>query len=150
LPRWYWTIIYLPTPDRWTTVHVHEVGAWVKANSPPGGRVLTIDPIFPLEGGMKVYPEFAVGRFVHHVGEFMTAEERRRFHMAWAEELDRVLAERPPDAIFIEQRIHHLVPSFEAYAESHGFRARQLFVGEDKYILWTRTHDLQAARQAAR
>jgi hypothetical protein len=136
VPRWYWPVIYLPSPPRWTPVRVHEAGEWVRANTPAGGRVLTIDPLVPLEGGVKVYPEFAVGRFVNHVARYMSPEDRDRFQMTWSEELGRVLAKRPPDAIFVDSRVLFLAPAFQEYAEAHGFRRLDHPTGG--YILWTR------------
>jgi len=142
LPRWYWPVVRLPAPERWVPVEVHRVGEWIRDNTSPGDRVLTIDPVVPMEAGVKVYPEFAVGRFVHHVGPYMTPDERHRYRMTWAEELDRVLAERPPDAIFVDQRVLFLVPAFQEYAESHGFRRLDCPFGE--YILWTRPQSAAA------
>jgi 4-amino-4-deoxy-L-arabinose transferase-like glycosyltransferase len=136
LPRWYWPVIYLPTPERWTTVQVHRAGEWVRAHVPAGARVLTIDPLVPLEGGVTVYPEYAVGRFVMHVGRYMTPAERQRFQMAWGEELDRRLAERPPDAILCSHRLLPLAVPLEQYASAHGFRPVE--TADGAYRLWVR------------
>jgi hypothetical protein len=119
-PRWYWQAVYLPNVDAWTPICVHRVGEWIKYNSPPDARVMSADPLFPLEADMDAYTEFAVGRFVFHVGGLMRPAERARFQIAWGEHLERVLAERPPDAIFR----HAKSPSepLAAYARQHGFR----------------------------
>ena len=47
---------FLPTPQRWVPIQVHQVGEWVRADTPKGARVLTIDPLVPCEGGRQVYP----------------------------------------------------------------------------------------------
>jgi len=119
-PRWYWQAAYLPDVDAWTPMRVHQVGEWMKYHCPPGARVMTAEPLFPLEAGMEAYPEYAVGRFVFHVGELMQPEERAHYQMAWGEQLDRVLTDRPPDAIF--RHTKSPTEPLAAYARQHGFR----------------------------
>jgi hypothetical protein len=136
LPRWYWPVVNLPSPACWTTVRVHRLGEWVRAHVPAGARVLTIDPLVPLEGGVKVYPEYAVGRFVMHVGRYMTPEQRHRYDMVWGEELDVLLADRPPDAILASARLLSRTEEMERYAAAHGFR--KLETADGAYRLWVR------------
>ena len=136
LPRWYGGVASLARPGAWTPVAVHQAGEWVRANAPPRARVLTIDPAAPLEANMEVYPEFAVGRFISQVGRFLPPHQRRRYHMAFAEELDRVVAERPPDAVFCDQRVLGEAESLIRYATDHGFR--RLDSPDRRYILWVR------------
>lgn len=143
LPRWYWQVVYLPVVEGWTPMRVHETGAWIKSQCPPGARVMTADPVFVQEGGLAAYPEYAVGRFVFHVGDLMNPEDRRRFHMTYAEELDRVLGERPPDAIF--RHTKSPTTPLTAYASSHGFRKLDyqfsnwdLHQTQENFELWVR------------
>jgi hypothetical protein len=119
LPRWYWQVIYLPQIAEWTPVRIHQTGEWIKAHCAPGALVLTADPLFPLESGMRAYPEYTVGRFILLVGDQMSPEDRRRHRAAWGEELQRVLAERPPDAIFWHTR--SATECLTEYARHHRF-----------------------------
>lgn len=144
LPRWYWPVIYLPRVRDWTPLQVHRAGDWIKGHCPPGGRVLTADPLFPLEAGLGAYPDYAVGRFVLHVGGLMSPAERRRFHMSWGEELDRALAERPPDAVFRHARVPAAGPLAE-YARAHHFHKLDYhfsypaaFTEPEDFELWVR------------
>jgi hypothetical protein len=117
-PRWYWTAVYLPFPENWTPMCVASIGDWIKSQCPANTRVLTADPLFPLEGGLEAYEEFATGRFILQVSDLMPPEERQRYHMSWGEELNRVLEERPPQAILW----HTKGPdSLAKYAKEHGF-----------------------------
>ena len=127
-------------------MRVHEVAVRLRESCPPGARVLTLDPIYPLEAGLRTYPEFTVGRFIMHVGDLMTPPQRRRWTMAWGEELERVLAERPPDVILCNQAIRELYPPFEAYAARHGFVAQTHWYGEkEQFTLWIRQTESAAA-----
>src|SRR5262249_9363137 len=145
--RWYWQVIYLPRIDEWTPVKVHELGKWIKEQCPPNSRVLTADPIFPLEVGMEAYPEYAVGRFVFHVADQMTPADRKRFRMTCQEELDRVLGQRPPDAIFRD--IKAPTEDLAEYARKHHFRKLECqlvypskLTKPDHYELWIRDRNV--------
>jgi hypothetical protein len=104
LPRWYWPAYNLPFVSEWVPVQVHHKGMWVSAHVPPGARVLTIDPMVPLEAGVEIYPDYAVGRFIVLAGEVTNAAERQRYHLTYSEQLDRLFREHPPGAIFTDAR----------------------------------------------
>jgi len=131
-PRWYWQVIYVSTPSAWTPTQVHEVGRWIKHHNPRGARVLTIDPTFPLEAGMPVEPDFAVGRFIMQVGQFMSDRERRRQHMVWGEQLDRKLASAPPEVFFFHSRTIDQAPQLLRYAQEHHYRHIATADGESR------------------
>jgi hypothetical protein len=118
-PRWYWTALYLPFPEYWIPMRVANIGQWIKSQCPPHTRVLTADPLFPLEGGLDAYQEYATGRFILQVSDLIGPEEHRRYHMTWGAELDRVLRERPPGAIFWHTKGPSLLTQ---YARQNGFR----------------------------
>jgi hypothetical protein len=122
LPRWYWPVIRIASPQRWTTFAVHDASLWLKDHTPPGGRVLTTDLAVPLEAGIAVYPEYAVGRHVLHVGSYLSPQERRTLQIAWGEELRRVLAERPADAVFVDRRVLGDSAALIEYARARGFQ----------------------------
>jgi hypothetical protein len=122
LPRWYWSIVYLPTPERWVPVQVHRTSQWIRENTPSNGPVLTLDTLIPCESGQEIYPDYAVGRFMWHVGPYLSPELRHRHHVSWGKELDDLLVKRPPEAVLIDARIMGMVPEFVDYAHTHGFR----------------------------
>jgi hypothetical protein len=152
LPRWYWQVEYLPFVSDWVPIQVHRTGEWIKDHCPTNARVMTADPVFPLEAGLGAYPEYAVGRFVFHVGSLMNQEDRRRFHMAWGEELDTVMAQSPPDAIFRHTRVP--IAALAQYAQEHRYRrlehrltTRDPFSEEDQFELWVRDPAVASNKQ---
>jgi hypothetical protein len=136
LPRWYWPVVRVFSPQRWTPVAVHNASVWLKRHTPPGGRVLTTDTAVPLEAGLTVYPEYAVGRHALHIGRFMSADERRTLRIAYGEELGRVLAERPADAVFVDRRVLGDCTALIEYATARGFRP--MTSPDGAYELWVR------------
>ena len=121
LPFSYQNLISLSTPSRWTPMREHEVGERIRSATTPGALVLTTTPIDPIEGGLRVYPEFATGVFAWRNAAFLPAKDRQRYRMISAAELGELLARRPPDAVFFNRRKEFVQP-FIDYAETRGYR----------------------------
>jgi hypothetical protein len=66
----------------------------------------------------------------------MSAEERRTLRIAYGEELGRVLAERPADAVFVDRRVLTDCTALITYATANGFR--RLTSPDGAYELWVR------------
>ena len=121
LPFSYQNLISLSTPSRWTPMREHEVGERIRSATTPGALVLTTTPIDPIEGGLRVYPEFATGVFAWRNAAFLPPKDRERYRMISAAELGELLARRPPDAVFFNRRKEFVQP-FIDYAETRGYR----------------------------
>jgi hypothetical protein len=131
LPLEYWGVIFLLTPAHWKPVQQHQTAEWIEKMTFPGARIMTTDTTVPLEAGLKVYPEYAVGRFVFLVGKFQSEEERRKYGMFPRADLPILLAQRPPDAIFCPQPW-----DLDEWAVKHGFRRIDY---DGRYVLWVRS-----------
>ena len=140
LIAWYGpALVHLPTPGKWKPVMQHRVAMWVRSQTGAGARVLSIDPMIPLEAGLGVYPQYATGRFVLLVTPFEPAPERAKFGMVGRAELAGLLAAEPPDAVLVhlEKKAGDQVDQpFIDYAAGHGFGAVRSPDGE--YELWVR------------
>lgn len=135
LPGKYEDVIFLLTPSHWTPIREHEVGEWIKSATPPDALVLTTTPITPIEGGLRVYPEFVTGVFAWRNAAFLPPEDRERYRMISAAELGGLLARRPPDAVFFDRRSEFVQP-FIDYAQARGYRRVDPTSGT--YALWVR------------
>lgn len=143
LPRWYWPVVFAPDVERWTPVQVHRIGEWVRAECGPDARVLTADPLFALEGHMRAYPEYAVGRFIFHVGPWTDPASRGRLKIAYGDDLERMLASRPPDAVLRDRKSP--TEALTNYARRHGFRRLECSLhsgvplrADESFELWVR------------
>lgn len=134
VPRWYPQVYKLAVPSSWTPMRVAKTSQWVKEMVPAGGRVLTIDPLIPLQAGVKVYPQYATGRFTFHVGQYMTEEERRARHIAWGPQLDELVQGDRPSAILYKTDFKKTAQQLADTAAQLGLLAHQSPDGE--YTLW--------------
>lgn len=70
----------LPHVHDWQPVKVHDQGMRIAALT-AGRRVLTLDPIYPLEGRLPIFPRFAASRFVVRAADYVAPDLRRRLRM---------------------------------------------------------------------
>ena len=118
---------------RWTPVKVNRIGGEI-ARLAGGGRVLTLAPIYPLEGGAKIYGELAVGPFAYRLAHLMPAgEKRRRVGVCAPEDLPALLERKPPDAILLGAEDEKLEAALREYGRTKGFTKAKEF---GKLTLW--------------
>ena len=88
---------------------------------PIHGRVLTLAPIWVLQAGLEIYPEFATGPFAWRSANLMTPERRKNTHMVAPSDLAEFLSKRPPGAILTGVESEDLEQPLVEYAKAHGF-----------------------------
>jgi hypothetical protein len=112
-------------PSKWPVVTVHEKAREI-ATLLPQGRVLTLAPIFPLEAGLQIYPEFATGPFAWRTASFLDEQQRTRFHFVAPSDLERFLATEPPTAILTGFEHAEFEKPLKDYAHARGYVSHRL------------------------
>ncbi len=87
-------------PREWFPAKIHRIGVEMKA-AVGEGRVLTLAPIYPLEGGVDIYEEFAAGPFVWRVAPLVPERTRREVGIVAEPDLPDLLRSKPPRAVLI-------------------------------------------------
>lgn len=123
------------SPPTWTGFQIHAAGERVaRALTERGARgpVATLAPLYPLEGGLRIYPELAAGPMVYRVGDLIPQADRVHYRMISPTLLPALLAARPPAAILtgVEGRLDD---PFTDYARSHGYRLIPQPIVRDRY-----------------
>ncbi len=119
-------------PSAWPVFSAHEKSEVIAALV-PRGRVLTLAPIFPLEAGREIYPEFATGPFAWRTASFIGPRERAIFGFVAPADLEGYLAADPPAAVLTGFEHHEYELPLLCYARSHGYVSHQL---PDRGVLW--------------
>jgi hypothetical protein len=88
----------LTNPSSWVPIQMHALGQEIKS-SIGSGRVLTLGPIFPLEGGLDAYEIFATGPFAWRTSLNLSKGYRARYGVISPYELESYLSKNPPKAI---------------------------------------------------
>jgi hypothetical protein len=117
----------------WVPVNSHAVGQEIRSATAEA-RVLTLSPLFALEGGLEIYNELGAGPFGWRMAGLLTRDERRDLALVAPGDLDDLVRDDPPGAI-----LTGLEPGLEeplvAYARERGYRRVALSNGAE---LWVR------------
>ncbi|WP_340315985.1 hypothetical protein [Rhizorhabdus argentea] len=131
-------------PAKWEGNRIHAFGERIRAelafvHGTP--RIATLAPVYAIEAGLKVYPELASGPFYYRVGDYLTAEQRRAYHITSPTTIGELLGRDPPDAILIGQEGAMEIP-LQRFALQNGYRLVPHRIGADRYgeaILYIRS-----------
>ncbi len=116
---------YLASARHWPAFAVHHQGVAI-TDITGEGPVLTLCPIYPLEGGAAIYKEFATGPFAWRTAPFVAEEDKDRALIVDADDLIPYLSHAPPRAVltgFEDQTLEH---PLVAYAQSNGYKPVKL------------------------
>jgi hypothetical protein len=121
----------LLSPSTWVPMKVHNLAGEVRSVA-RGGRVLTLAPIIPLEGGLQIYREFAPGPFIWRSAHLLPLWKRQELDLVASSDLYALLQDHPPRAILVgfEERFEG---PLVGYARANGFRRVDLSDGK---ALW--------------
>ena len=120
------------TADQWRPLTVHSMGLDIK-EAVRRGRILTLSPIFPLEGGLSIYPKFATGVFAWRTSKFIPKKEQEELGFASAENLSKLLDSDPPAGILLGGEPAELEQPFLEFAQKNQYTLHPL---NPDYSLW--------------
>jgi len=124
-PRW------LLKPGLWYPMRTRVLGDQIQqrvGNQP----VLTLTPLFPLDGGSDIYVPFATGPFAWRVAPLVPVSQRQAFMLYTEPELSALLAQQPPGGVLtgLEPQVEGFLV---AYAKQQGYQP--VLLSED-LTLW--------------
>ncbi|HEV7307795.1 glycosyltransferase family 39 protein [Ensifer sp.] len=122
-------------PAQWTTMRVHEAGMTIAERMQAAGvsgKVATLSPIYPLEGGLDVYPELATGPFAYRTASVTSPELAKYYRMTSPETVGALFDQEPPAALLLGFD-DELEKPMRAYAESHGYVLSAPLGFKDRY-----------------
>lgn len=136
MPRLLVRLPQLVTPARWAGMEVHAAGvelARLTRHAGAVGPVATLAPLYPLEGGLPLYPELVTGPLVYRVGDIIPAADRRHYsHIISPSTVAAMLDARPPAAILAGQEGALDLPLI-GYARRKGYRLATDELVNDRY-----------------
>jgi len=119
----------------WEVMRIHARGEELRALV-PHGPVLTLAPIYPLEGGLSIYPAWSTGPFAWRTSPQLAADKAARLGIVTPATLVAVLEANPPAAILAgveDSGEEDLIQ----YAKTHGYRMRALTEGATLWLAET-------------
>ena len=96
----YRTVILL-VPEGWTPIQVHRISQDIAEKTQEPKKILTLAPLFALEGGCDIYTELSCGSIVYRIGDRLSAWNRDITHTVGPRTLARLVENEPPSAMIV-------------------------------------------------
>ena len=128
----FWYVPKLATPSRWTPIVLHRAGLKLAQIADPG-PVLTLAPITPLEGRLRIYRALATSPYAWITAGFLSEEQRREFGFITPQNLASTIEPRPPGAICTRNQ-RRAEESMLRYKDSLGYISFGLPNGETAWV----------------
>lgn len=132
LRTFYGTLADLHRPQEWFPAKAEYTGGEI-ADHVPLGRVLTLAPVWPLEGNLRVYPEFATGVFAWRSAHLVPHKRRQRLGVVAPADLEAFLEAEPPAAILTGVEEESAELPLVQYAQRRQFKKVNL---SKRRVLW--------------
>lgn len=129
---YYKNINILLSADKWFPNEAHKIGTEI-ASLVGEGKVLTLAPIFPLEGKLEIYEEFATGPFAWRTAHILPDDERRELGMISENDLNDFLKTKLPNAILVGFE-GDLEEPLLGFAKENKYKAFKLSNGKTLFI----------------
>ena len=136
-PRLYDRIDRLAATKSWEPVQVHREARAMReyvGELKEGRKVATLYPLYALEAGLPVYPEFSSGVFLYQIGDMLDEEARTRYVTTSPNTLIDFLNENPPGLLITVMLRNFEKPFFEYAEQSNLEEKEKLFLGYTLFV----------------
>jgi hypothetical protein len=123
------------SPGKWLVNRVHRDGVAIAdalAKAGAAGKVATLAPVYPLEGGLSVYPELSTGPFAYRTADITDPEIAQYYRMTSPTRIGALFDAEPPAALLLGF-YPDLEGSMRDWAAANGYRPVPDFSIDDRY-----------------
>jgi hypothetical protein len=93
--------IALLIPEGWVPIQLHRISQDIAEKTKEPKKILTLAPLFALEGGCDIYTELSCGSIVYRIGDRLSAWNRDITHTAGPRDLVELVDKDPPSAVIV-------------------------------------------------
>ncbi|MHC4637123.1 MAG: ArnT family glycosyltransferase [Planctomycetota bacterium] len=86
---------------QWEPIKIHNMSREVMSQVKGSQLILTLSPVYAIEGGGEIYPELSAGTFAYRVADALSESQREITHTVGVSSISVLLKTRPPDAVII-------------------------------------------------
>jgi len=122
----------------WTPIRLHKISEDIAERTKGPKLILTLAPLYALEGRCGVYTEFSAGSFVYRISDFMSSSERAVTHTAGPKTLGALLEKSPPSAVIVGVDLEFLEEPLLQAAVTPDRQAWERKVYEDGPVVYFR------------
>jgi len=85
----------------WVPIRVHRISEDIAKKIKEPRPVLTLAPLYAIEGGLDIYTEFSAGPFVYRVANCISPWNLDITHTAGPRTLNKLVEKSPPSAVLL-------------------------------------------------
>ena len=112
----------LLSPQSWVPIRLHRISEDIAKKTKDPKPILTLAPLYALEGGCNIYPEFSSGPFVYRIADYMHPSDRQIATAIGPGTLGQLLEKSPPAAVILGAEPKPLEAPFLQAVASHSQR----------------------------
>jgi hypothetical protein len=88
-------------PESWVPLHVHGISHDIGEKTREPKLVLTLAPLFALEGGCQIYTQLSCGSVIYRAADALSADDRAITNTVGQATIGKLIEERPPSAVIL-------------------------------------------------
>jgi hypothetical protein len=109
----------LAYPRSWTPIRLHRISQDIAERTKGREPILTLAPLYALEGGGNIYDEFSSGTFVYRIADYICPSDREVARAVGPQTLGQLLEKSPPTAVILGAEPKPLEAPFLQAVASH-------------------------------
>jgi len=91
----------LLVPENWVPIGLHNISEEIAQKTREPKLILTLGPLFALEGGCDIYTELSAGAIIYRIADRVSAWNRDITHTVGPGTLKKLIKESPPSAVIL-------------------------------------------------
>ena len=99
-------------PESWEPIKIHKISKDIaeKLKTQNSKLILTLAPLYAIEGGCDIYTELSAGSIVYRIADSLTPADRAVTHTVGPKTLGALLEKSPPSAVILGVERGKLAP----------------------------------------
>ena len=95
-------------PQSWVPIQVHKISLDIARKTKGPKQILTLFPLYALEGGCNIYTELATGQFAYTIVDRLSGADRDITHTVGPKTVRELFEKFPPSAVILELKDRYL------------------------------------------
>ena len=91
----------LLVPESWVPIGLHNISEEIAQKTRQPKLILTLAPLFALEGGCDIYPELSAGAIVYRIADRLSSWNRDITHTVGPRTLKNLVEKSPPSTVIL-------------------------------------------------
>ncbi len=88
-------------PESWVPLEVHSLSKDIAGKTKEPGLVLTLAPLFAIEGGCEIHSQLSCGSIIYRAADGLSGDDRATTNTVGRKTLAKLIEQHPPSAVIL-------------------------------------------------